>query len=465
MLAQGIDKILPVAILLYLARSLGAEEFGSYSFVIAYLAFFQIAAEYSLDTVLVRTMSQRPVERVAIFQAGLGLKVATALLAAVLSCVLVGAVSGGQTPLGLMILASLSLVTGMGAAYRSLFRSTLEIRWVFAIALVRAALLASAVVVAVAVAPGLHAIFAAMAIANVCAFVAIAVAASSRVRPAVMVDRALWGELIRGALPLAGNAFALTVSLRAGQLLLMSMRGPVEVGLLSAASRVTEAFTFLPEALMISVYPLMAGLAPSDALRLRQAAQNSSRYLVAAAGFPVILCLAAGREIMVLLYGDGFSQAGPVLSLLSVMALLSATGTVIMNLLIAAHRERTLYRNTMAFAVANVLLCLLLIPESGYAGAALAMVVTSATSQLALALLPATRDFVRPCLRSALGGFAAVGLAYVATLYPALGLPSRLMAGVAVYLAALFVFRVIDRTELLRLGYAEMFHSGSQPDE
>lgn len=465
MLAQGIDKVLPVVILLYLARSLGAGEFGIYSFVIAYLAFFQIAAEYSLDTVLVRTMSQRPGERVAIFQAGLALKATAAVLAAVLACVLVGAVSGGQVPLGLMVLASLSMVTGMGAAYRSLFRSTLEIRWVFAIALVRAVLLASAVVVAVALVPGLHAIFAAMAIANVCAFVAIAVAASSRVGPAAVVDRALWTELIRGALPLAGNAFALTVSLRAGQVLLMSMHGPVQVGLLSAASRVIEAFTFLPEALMISVYPLMAGLAPSDELLLRRTAQTSSRYLVAAVGFPVTLCLVAGREIMVLLYGDGFAQAGPVFSLLSVMALLSATGTVILNLLVAAHRERALYRNTMVFAVANVLLCLLLIPESGYAGAALAMVVTSAASQLSLALLPATRDFVRPCLRSALGGFAAVGLAYIATLYPALGLPLRLMAGAVVYLAALFVFRVINRTELLRLGSAAMFHSGSRPDE
>ena len=95
---------------------------------------------------------------------------------------------------------------------------------------------------------------------------------------------------------LVANAFAITVSLRIAQVLLMSMRGPVEVGLISAASRVSEAFGVLPEALMVTVYPLMAGLHVSDSERLRRTAERSARYLVVAVGVPVTICAAAGRE-------------------------------------------------------------------------------------------------------------------------------------------------------------------------
>ena len=448
-LAQAVDKILPVVILLYLARTLGAEDFGTYSFVLAYLAFFQIAAEYSIDTVLVRSMTQRgPEGRAQIFRAGLGLKLVTATVAALAACVLAGPVSGGRVPLGMMVLASLSLVSGMGAAYRSLFRATMEISWVFAIALVRAVLLASAVVGVLRITPGLNALFGAMAAANLLAFAVIAIAAFPRVRPSFRFDRALWAELLRGALPLAGNAFALTVSLRAGQVMLMSMRGPVEVGLLGAASRVTEAFTFLPEALMISVYPLMAGLVGQDSAQLRATAARSSRYLVAIIGVPVVACAVAGAEIMGLLYGESFQPAGRVLSLLSGMALLSATGTVVLNLLVAVHQELTLYRNTMVFALANLVLCLVVVPRFGYEGAAIVMVVTSAASQLSLALLPTTREHVLPCLRSAVGGLLAVAIACGVAALSADRWEIALTVGLSVHMTALLALRVIGREDV-----------------
>ena len=73
-LAQAVDKILPVAVLLYLARTLTREQFGIYAFVLAYLMFFQALSDNGIDTVLVRTMSQRPERRAEILRAGLGLK-------------------------------------------------------------------------------------------------------------------------------------------------------------------------------------------------------------------------------------------------------------------------------------------------------------------------------------------------------------------------------------------------------
>jgi O-antigen/teichoic acid export membrane protein len=84
-LAQAVDKVLPVLVLLYLARTLSPADFGIYAFVLAYLMLFQAVSDNGIDTVLVRTMSQKPEQRADILRAGLGLKLALAVVSALLT--------------------------------------------------------------------------------------------------------------------------------------------------------------------------------------------------------------------------------------------------------------------------------------------------------------------------------------------------------------------------------------------
>jgi len=407
-LAQAVDKVLPVAVLLYLARTLTAADFGTYAFVLAYLMLFQAVSDNGIDTVLVRTMSQKPERRGDILRAGLGLKLALALVSAMLAVLLVTPASGGQVPVSLMAVAALSLPTAFGGAYRAYFRSTLEIDSVLRIVTHRAVLYMVGIVTAVAMGGGLVALFGALATANLLNFFAGARMVRGRVAPGIGFDREIWRELLRGAVPLVANALALTVSYRIGQILLMSLAGPVEVGRLSAPSRITEAFSVLPEALMVTVYPLMAGLHVSATERLRRTAERSARYLVVAVGVPVTLCCAAGNEIMRLLFGPTFADTGHLLAILSFMALLSATGTVILNLLIAVHRETALFRVTLVFAAVGTVLAWIGIVLHGSVGAAAAMVITSAASQVALAVMPRTRDYAGPALYAGLRAAIAV---------------------------------------------------------
>ncbi|MFN2426931.1 MAG: oligosaccharide flippase family protein [Candidatus Binatia bacterium] len=447
LLTQAVDKVLPVAILLYLARALEPAAFGIYSFITAYLAFFQIVSDYSIDTVLVRTMSQDPDERDALLQAGLGLKLTMALVSVVVAVAFVGVASDHQAPPLLMLVAALSLPTALGGAYRAWHRARLEIPALFAQAALRAVLLAVGVYAAAAQGSGLVAIFAAMSVANLLTFVIVAFALRGTVQPAIRIDLVRWRRLAGGVVPLMLNAFAMTVSLRIGQILLMTMRGPVEVGQLAAASRVTEAFTLLPEALMISVYPLMAGLHARDSSALLATAERSTRYLVVATGVPVVLCAVQGTEIMRLLFGPAFAGAGAILSLLAFTALLSATGTVILNLLVATHGERALSRNTLAFAAVGAVLSWAAIDAYGVVGAAAATLATSAASQLSLALLPSTRLYVRASLRSAVRPVAAVVLAIA--LARLTGLHGWLAMGTTLlfYVAAVAALRVFGPAE------------------
>ena len=461
LLVQAADKILPVVIVLYLARAIDPESFGVYSFLVAYLALFQVAVEYSLDAVLVRVLSQQSEPSPATLHAGLGLKLLMSLAAAAVATLCVGPLSGGRVPLDLAACASLGLLTGLGGAYRSWFRSNLEIPPVLALASARALLLAVGVVVVVQAGAGLRAVFLVMAAANLVVFAGVALAVSRELKPRFVFDREQWGLLLRGAVPLFFNGFAIMLGLKAGQVLLLSMRGPVETGLLGAASRVAEAFSLLPEALMITVYPLMASLhikrdgmggQPADTrladTRLAETVEKSTRYLLLAIAVPVTVCMVAGDLIMGLLFGAGYAEAGPALSLLAVMALLSATGTVVTYLLVSVHAEKTLYRNTMVFALLNVVLSYLFITRAGYMGAAVAMIASSALSQVSLALLPPTRAYTRLCLAAALRPALAVACGVAAGLLAGYGSLAAVAWSVGACLLALLVLRVLTAEDI-----------------
>ncbi len=445
---QLVDKVLPILILLYLARSLAADQFGVYAFLIAYLSFFQIACDYSIDTVLVREMSVAGCDRETLLRAGLGLKLLLGCALALAACVLVSPLSSGQVPVSLMAVAALALPSALGGAYRAYFRAEIDIRAVFLLALGRLLLLASGVVAAVVWDLGLPGIFGAVVIANLLSAAAVGLLLRDRVQPLPAFNAEAWVLLLRAAAPLLGTALAITVSLRAGQMLLMSMRGPVEVGLYGAASRIAEAFTLLPEALMIAVLPLMASLHGEDVDAARRAAARAVRYLVAPIGAAVLLCAVEGRAIMELLFGPSFAPAAPVLLVLAFTALFAAAGTVMLNLLVAAGRVKTLYRNTACFAVFNVILSWLLIGPYGELGAAVAVLAGSAASQISLAMLPRTRSYVRPLLAPALKTLVALAPALAVGYYFEFGTLAGAFASLALYLAAVAALRIVTRSDL-----------------
>ncbi|MFT4571102.1 MAG: O-antigen/teichoic acid export membrane protein [Hyphomicrobiaceae bacterium] len=445
--AQAVDKVLPVVLLLYLARTLAPEQFGVYSFLVAYLAFFQVVSDYSLDTVLVRAISQNPEKGSSILRAGLGLKLLMAVLSAGAAIAFIGPASGWRVPADLAAVAALSLPTALGGAYRAWFRAHLDIRAVMLVACSRAGLLATGVFAAVAAGMGLRTIFVAMAVANLVNFLAVTVVLRRSVDTRPTVDRAIWKLVLSGAWPLMLNALATTVSLRASHILLMSIEGPVEVGRLGAAARVTEAFQLLPEALMISVYPVMADAWSRGSESLLGTARRTARYLMAVVGYPVVLCSVAGGLVMETLFGPEFRSASDILAVLAFLALFGATGAVIVNLLVATHRESALYRVTLVFAAANVAACAWAIPRFGGVGAAMAMLATSAASQVALAVLPASRQWVAPTMLAGLRAAVAIPVAIAATHWCSSEVSAAVVATFA-YAAGLVVFRIVDRQEI-----------------
>ena len=445
---QLLDKLLPIVIFLYLARRLTQAEFGLYSFLLAYLTFFQIAVEYSLDTVLVRQMTADADQRDRILRAGVGLKLLLSVFATLIGCALVLPISGGKVGPFITAYACLTVVCGLGGAYRAYFRSQFEIRSVLVLGIARAVLLGVFIIAVLSTTTDLRAVFGAMAAANLLTFAFAVWLGGAKGGPPVSYDPEIWRSMMRGIWHLSINAFAVTLSLRAGQLLLMSYRGPVDVGMYAAASRVVEGFTLLPEAMMITVYPLFASLHADESPKLIRTAVRSVRFLAVLAGGVSVFCFIAAEPIVSLLFGRDFLAAADTLAVLGFSAVFAAVGSVLLGLLVAAHLEGPLYRVTLAFSLVTVALSVWWIGSYGAVGAAAAVVVSSVGSQIALALLPATREYVRS---SVIAGLLVAAIALLAG-YAGRAIAENVWLGLAcglfVYALGLFALRIVDREEI-----------------
>jgi len=160
----------------------------------------------------------------------------------------------------------------------------------------------------------------------------------------------------------------------------LSGGGTREVGLYSAAQRLSEVWYFLPMSLASSVFPTLVRSRETDGARyLERLERLFSVMAVVSLGAATATTLLSSHIIR-LVFGAAFAGAGTILSIHVWTAFFVFWGVVGETWYLTEGLTRlTLYRTASA-AIANVALNLVLIPRYGGAGAAVATLLSQAWS-------------------------------------------------------------------------------------
>ena len=198
------------------------------------------------------------------------------------------------------------------------------------------------------------------------------------VRPRFEIDFGLWKYLFKEALPIALAGVIFIIYFRIDVLMLSIMQGDAEVGLYSAAYKLSEPLSLIPIALLTSMFPIMSASFKTSKERLIRIYRLCVRYL-----FIIMLPIAIGTTILAdriifLVYGTEFAGSATALQILIWTLVFTSAGYVLTNLLISIGKQK-LYTSSMVLcAIANVTLNFILIPALSYNGAAIATVATNA---------------------------------------------------------------------------------------
>jgi len=374
---QAFRMLAGFAVGVYVARYLGASQYGSLSYAFAFVAMFSALARLGLDSVVVRRLVTEPSRREAVLGTAFWLRVGAALLALAAVAAAVGATSASASERLYVLIVACGLmvqafdVLDLDLQARALSRTS---------ALCRAwqTVVSSVAKVALVIAQAELIAFAAVALLDQLALVLALMLSRRRAGGLAFIrrfDPKVVPELLRAAAPLLASGLMIGVYARIDQVLVMEMLGARAVGLYAVAVGLTEALYTVPLAVATAFFPAL--LAVRDQGRLYQARWSMLYRGLLAFGVAAALALSlASGAIVRLFYGAGFAEAGPLLAVQSWTLVLICYSAVFGKWLLAEGLQGLLPRMTFVALATNVAAILLLAPALGLIGVAYATLLT-----------------------------------------------------------------------------------------
>lgn len=368
--ASAFNKVSSIMLVFVLSRYLGAGDFGRFSFAFFYITLFSAAAELGMTPVLIRRLKTEPGLSGEIFLKGLvmGLSSTIITVALLLACAFAFGFDGGMTTL--MAIAAL----GLFISFRDMtFRWFLEVPFRAGLKMQVPAMLGMGsellgllcVMAAVSLGMGVDAVLAAYVLSNLPGFMILAIMSWRAARPR-WGKGVSWGSIIKEALPVGTSNMINTAYLMLGPMALYFFGSMEEMGCYALAFRITTSLRIIPEALMHSVFPLLAASrAQASALFSRSFGAVSLMALPLALGVTT-----AADPIAIVLGGSSFAPSGGAIKVLiwaTAFAFLNTCARFTFN---AVELGRLNLLSSAVMLALSAALAFTLIPLWGLSGAA-----------------------------------------------------------------------------------------------
>jgi O-antigen/teichoic acid export membrane protein len=381
-------------------RGLGAIDFGTLTTALVYLMIPVILADVGLTTYVVREISAQPERTEAAMQAAVPLRALVSAFAVGVAVAVAYVLPYSSETRTLIAIGSIgSFFTLMTQGLSPVLQVQLKMHWTVLATLVGRVTILVLTLAVLSAGGALNGVMAANVAGTAVTFAVQLTVVARIVSLRPRLDYAYWRTLLRGSIAI-GLAIAIAqIYFRIDVLLLAALRTSMEVGLYGAAVKMLELAELVAAAIGVTVFPLLARYVASDPARTRMLFQRTFDLLLAAAGALVVLMTVTATEIIVLLAGEEFREAGDALRLLAPYVLLSFLTGLIWRALIAYGEDRALLVLAVGILSTNVALNLIVIPEYGFRGAAVTTVVSESIGLTAALTLLWRRHRLLPSVR------------------------------------------------------------------
>jgi O-antigen/teichoic acid export membrane protein len=454
LVAEALGFPLNFVLTLLLARYLGVEGFGNYSFVMAFVLVFQLIADAGLSNILIREIAvnreQLPYQ-LGVTKSLIWVFSLFTFLLIVLAVPFVRPEPSVRTALYIMGLAVLATVHAVG--YTSVFRALEEMEYNAIGFVLHKVVLLLLVLAVIWLKRGLPMIAAAYLLANLFLwFFYYRIVRARYPKAQRVLDWRAWVFLLREAVPVGVAIVLRRVSWQVDILVLTAIGTARSVGLFSAPYKILQALNVLPQTISLPLFPIYARLAKESSDELFAAYERTLRLLVAGS-VPFALLLAVfSPSIVFVLFGSSFQESHAALEILSLTLLFLFPTSQFIYLFSALGKQHFYTSASLVGLAANVALDFLLIPKLDFVGAALATLLAEMLL-FATGIVYVKRLHRGVSLVRALGRPLAAGLVMLAVILPFRSLSSYLHVpaaclGILIYVLTAFAFGAVSRGEL-----------------
>ena len=433
-------SVLTVAVM---TRHLGRTGYGEFTTAISFLQFFGILVDFGLTLTMIKMISEPGADERRIVTNIFTLRVISGVFFFGLAAIIAQFFPYNQSVRLAIAVGSISfLCVSLSQIFTGVFQKKLAVR-LAAIAEVagRGALLVG-VFWAARAGAGLLTIMTILAASNILQLVLSLAFARRLVNFGWAADLPLWRVIFRQSWPIGLAIIFNLVYLKGDVIILSLFRTRAEVGLYGAAYKVLDVITILPTVFMGLVLPVLANVWTSgDRQDFNRKLGRAFEFLSILAIPLVFGTIAVASDVMTLIAGPEFAEAGPLLAVLMAAGAMVFWSALYGHTIVAIGLQRRMLWGYGADAVISLALYFLLIPRYGAVAAAWVTLFSEAFMFLATAFVVIRATGARPDLRVWLRSLAASVIMF-GGLWGLSSVPvlPRVLAGIVTYAAFLFVF-------------------------
>ncbi len=447
--ARGIDVSVTFALAVILARYLGPEGMGEYTYIIAFVAVFVPLIDLGLDHILIREIARHREAAKKYVGAALVLKLLIILFLLPLGVAAfwwigdksVSALAVFFCFLGTLVLREIPTVVGY-----AVFLAYEKMEYRAVVTLLFQIVKFSATLIVIFSGAGLVAIFAAALLGElVQGIIAVALVYKRFTRPRLVFDLKLWKYYVIESLPL-GIAFTFnSLYFQIDILILKHFRTAEETGIFGVPFRVvTTLFTVLIPMIWV-LLPHLTRAARESTARLHAEGQGYLKGIaLITLGFSLYLGIEAG-DLVVSLFGSEYAYSGVILAIIAPTITFHAFSYFFDLTLTAAGRQKYIIYGAGTVFLVKLIVDLITVPAYGPEGAAFGTIASDVACFAVMYYLTAKHvtsfDLPRVVLKPLLAAGAAG-----AALWLMRSLPFY-VTGVAfalIYVIFIWLFRVIS---------------------
>ncbi len=437
------------------ARYLGPEDFGIFSFALAFVFFFDIVLDPGLYHLLIRQIARNREETARYVRHAMAWKVVASPIAFALIAIGVHLLHDStRVHYAVYVMAFAAVLKSAKDVYVTALvaneRFGLNAISAF---LERGGLLIAGVWVLVE-GHGLIAFcwtFVAVRAVDLVVIRQMTVKVRAGARTAV--DWGFLRSLIWAGAPIGALYVTLNLYNYIDTVMISVLRSQTETGWYGASFRVYEGLRMVPEVVGIVLLPLLSRAYARRDARLTQLVSTAYRYIVLLALLVSGVGVLLSADVISLAFGRDYEPAALALEILVVGMPFVFIVHFLQLAFIAMDRQALLLKVALVGLVANVALNAVVIPRYGYVGAAVTTVTVEGVVSAILSFIAfrsGVLSAVLPKLATAVGCWLAAG---AIALGPLAFFPRYLQAAVlaTVFVSLLWLLRVINTSELAAL--------------
>jgi len=379
--ANIVMKILSAIVIITLARKLGTESFGQYSFAIAFVGFFTLIATFGFDSLLIRDIAKNKEEVYKYVNNILTIKIVFGIIALIILFIVSQFINKPTYLIVAIYIFGIDIIVGgFSDTLRNIFQAYENMRFYAITNIIEKFLWAGLLLLVIFMKTTLlNVALATLTSAFLGLLITYWLAKKNLVKISLETDWIFWKSIIIQALPFALTSLFSLINFKIDQVILSFMQSDIILGWYSAAYKIIDILALIPSLLLTALYPVFSRYHKENEILLKKGFDLALRYVIILAIPVVIGVFLVADKLILLLYGTEYFNSISVLRILIFISLISFINTPLFVMLNAIGKQKITMIYTAIIACVNTIMNILLIPILSIKGSALATIIAEIT--------------------------------------------------------------------------------------